>query len=63
MRWMHSVAVIQWPVAFVYYVLIWFVYFTSKKNISGYEILKKYGRKPAIFVFWHGRTMMVSPIT
>ena len=46
----------------VYYVLIWFVYFTSKKNISGLETLKKYAKKPAIFVFWHGRTMMLSPV-
>ena len=26
------------------------------------EILRKYGRKPAIFVFWHGRTMILSPV-
>ena len=55
-------AIIQWPVVFVFYILIWFVYFTSKKEIVGYDILKKYRRKPAIFVFWHGRTMMLSPI-
>jgi hypothetical protein len=48
--------------AVVYYVLIWFVYFTSKKEISGLDTLKKYARKPAIFVFWHGRTMMLSPV-
>ena len=62
MRSLHSVAIVQWPVAFVYYILIWFVYFTSRKEIDGYDILKKYGRRPAIFVFWHGRTMMLSPI-
>jgi hypothetical protein len=61
-RFLSEWAIVQWPIAVVYYVLIWFVYFTSKKEISGYEILKEYRRKPAIFVFWHGRTMMLSPI-
>ena len=55
-------AIVQWPIAFVFYILIWFMYFTSKKEIVGYDILKQYRRKPAIFVFWHGRTMMLSPI-
>ena len=41
---------------------IWFVYFTCRKKITGWEIFKKYRRKPAIFVFWHGRSMMLSPI-
>jgi len=48
--------------AVIYYVLIWFVYLTSKKDISGYDILKKYRKNPAIFVFWHGRSMMLSPV-
>jgi lysophospholipid acyltransferase (LPLAT)-like uncharacterized protein len=55
-------AIIQWPVACVYCILIWFVYFTSYKDIEGYNILKKFSKKPAIFVFWHGRTMMLSPL-
>ena len=38
------------------------MYITSKKDITGLDILKKYARKPAIFVFWHGRTMMLSPV-
>ena len=59
---LHSWAVIQWIMALVYYILIWFVYFTSKKDIKGYKILKQYSKKPAIFVFWHGRTMMLSPL-
>jgi len=59
---MHSWAIVQWIMAMIYCVLIWFVYFTSKKEIIGYDILKKYRKKPAIFVFWHGRTMMLSPL-
>ena len=61
-RFLYGWGVIQWILAIVYYVLIWFVYFTSKKQITGLETLKKYARKPAIFVFWHGRTMMLSPV-
>lgn len=61
-RFLYGWGVIQWILALIYYVLIWFVYFTSKKQITGYQILKKYRDKPAIFVFWHGRTMMLSPV-
>jgi len=61
-RLFYGWGVVQWIAALVYYILIWFVYFTSKKEISGMDILKKYAKKPAIFVFWHGRTMMLSPV-
>ncbi len=42
--------------------LIWFAYFTTWRRIRGREVFIKYRRKPAIFVFWHGRSMMLSPI-
>ena len=58
----YGLAVVQWPIACIYCILIWFVYFTSHKDIKGYDILKQYSKKPAIFVFWHGRTMMLSPL-
>ena len=61
-RYLYGWGVVQWIMAVIYYVLIWFVYFTSKKDITGYDILKKYRKRPAIFVFWHGRTMMLSPV-
>ena len=61
-RILYGWGVIQCFLALIYYVLIWFVYFTSEKDIKGLNILKKYARKPAIFVFWHGRTMMLSPV-
>lgn len=59
---LHSWSIIQWVMVLIYYILIWFVYFTSKKEIKNYDILKKYRKKPAVFVFWHGRTMMLSPL-
>ena len=61
-RFLYGWGLVQWILALVYYILIWFVYFTSKKDITGYDILKKYRKNPAIFVFWHGRTMMLSPV-
>ena len=55
-------ALIQWIIAIILSVPIWTVYFTSVKKYEGLEIFKKYRKKPAIFVFWHGRSMMLSPI-
>ncbi len=55
-------APIQWLLAFFMFFGIYLVYFTSKKDIRGEELFREYNRKPAIFVFWHGRSMMLSPI-
>ena len=53
---------IQWFVAICLSVPMWTVYFTSRKEYVGLEYFKQYRKKPAIFVFWHGRSMMLSPI-
>ncbi len=53
---------VQWVVAGLMAVAIWFVYFTCRKRIKNWDTFKKYRRKPAIFIFWHGRSMMLSPI-
>ncbi len=52
----------QWFLAGLMALAIWFVYFTCRKKIKNWEIFKKYRKKPAIFIFWHGRSMMLSPI-
>ncbi len=52
----------QWIVAVLMATCIWFIYLTSWKTITNRNIFKEYRRKPAIFVFWHGRSMMLSPI-
>ena len=57
-----SLGIIQWVVAILFAIPIWFVYFTSIKRVTNIEIFYKYRKKPAIFVFWHGRSMMLSPI-
>lgn len=55
-------APVQWLIAVLMVIPMWTVYFTSRKEYVGLEHFEKYRRKPAVFVFWHGRTMMLSPI-
>lgn len=55
-------SIIQWVVATLMALAIWFVYFTSRICIRNWDVFKKYRNKPAIFIFWHGRSMMLSPI-
>ena len=57
-----SMGWVQWVVAGLMAIAIWFVYFTCRRRITNWETFKKYRKKPAIFVFWHGRSMMLSPI-
>lgn len=57
-----GLAIIQWIVAIIIATPIWLIYLTCRVKITNYETFKKYRRKPAIFVFWHGRSMMLSPI-
>lgn len=54
--------IFQWIIALLMAVAIWGVYFTSRLRIRNIEVFRKYRKKPAIFVFWHGRSMMLSPI-
>ena len=57
-----GMGLIQWVIAILMAIPMWFVYFTSIKRITNIETFYEYRRKPAIFVFWHGRSMMLSPI-
>lgn len=52
----------QWVVACFFALAIWFVYFTCRKRVKNWDVFKKYRKKPAVFIFWHGRSMMLSPI-
>lgn len=54
--------IIQWIVALIMAICIWFVYFTSFRKIEGKEVLRWCRKNPVIFVFWHGRSMMLSPL-
>ena len=57
-----SCSLLQWVIAFLFSLPIWFVFLTSRKKFEGLDIFKEYRRKPAVFIFWHGRSMMLSPI-
>lgn len=57
-----GLGIFQWIVAVFFAIPIWFTYFTSRKKIYNIDVFYKYRKKPAIFVFWHGRSMMLSPI-
>ncbi|MDR1071499.1 MAG: DUF374 domain-containing protein [Rickettsiales bacterium] len=57
-----SVGVVQWLIALVFYCGIKLVYWTSGKEIRGDYIFRDFRNRPAIFVFWHGRSMMLSTI-
>ena len=57
-----KLGIFQWIIVIFMAIPIWFSYFTSIKRISNIEVFYKYRKKPAIFVFWHGRSLMLSPI-
>lgn len=61
-KWFFGLGLIQWIIAIIIVIPVWVIYFTSRKKITNYKVFKEYRRKPAIFVFWHGRSMMLSPI-
>lgn len=51
----------QWVIAFLMSVMILIVYLTTYKKFKGRQILRRFRNKPAIFVVWHGRVMMLPP--
>lgn len=53
--------IFQWPFVILVALIIWFVYFTSKRRFTNAKVLKKYRSQPVIFVFFHGRSLMLSP--
>lgn len=57
-----GLGIIQWIIVAIAAAVIWIVYFTCWRTINNRAAFRKYRRKSAIFVFWHGRSMMLSPI-
>lgn len=53
---------IQWLLVFMIAGIIWFIYLTSKRRFTNKESLKQYRNKPVVFVFFHGRSAMLSPV-
>ena len=54
--------IIQWILAIMLAGIVWFVFLTSKRKIKNFESIKQYRKKPVIFVFFHGRSVMLSPV-
>ena len=54
--------IVQWFFVFIIAGITWFIYLTSKHRFTNTESLKQYRNKPAIFVFFHGRCAMLSPV-
>lgn len=61
-RSVFGFCLVQWVIAIFLYIPICTVYLTSRKQVIGLDVLKKYSKKPAVFVCWHGRSMMLGPI-
>lgn len=51
-----------WTLAFIMSIMIWGSYFTNKHIIRNKKTLIKMRGKPAIFILWHGRSMMFAPM-
>jgi len=54
--------IIQWTLAIVLAGVTWFIFLTSKHKFTNTESLKQYRNKPVVFVFFHGRCAMLSPV-
>lgn len=52
----------QWVVVAVFAGITWFIFLTSKHKFTNTESLKNYRKKPVVFVFFHGRCAMLSPV-
>ena len=52
----------QWAMALILAGVIWFVFLTSKKRFTNLKSAKQYRKKPVVFVFFHGRCLMLSPV-
>ena len=54
--------IIQWILAVLLAGATWVVFATSKHRFTNTESLKNYRSKPVVFVFFHGRCAMLSPV-
>lgn len=54
---------VQWIAAVLMFVGIWFVYLTCRVRYINKSTFEHFVGRPVIFAFWHGRSMMLSPIT
>lgn len=55
-------SIVQWTLAVMLAGVTWFVFLTSKHKFTNTKSLKQYRKKPVVFVFFHGRCAMLSPV-
>lgn len=54
--------IVQWCFAIPLALLMWLVFLTCCTHVRNKHILKEYRKKPAVFVVWHGRSMLPSVV-
>ena len=57
-----GLGIVQWCFAIPVSLIMWLIFATCCTHVRNKQILKKYRNKPAIFVVWHGRSMILSVI-
>ena len=55
-------SIIQWILVGILALVTWFIFLTSKRRFTNTKSLKNYRKKPVVFVFFHGRCAMLSPV-
>lgn len=54
--------IIQWTLVIILAGITWFIFLTSRHKFTNTKSLKQYRKKPVVFVFFHGRCAMLSPV-
>lgn len=54
--------IVQWCFAIPVSLMMWLVFATCCTHIHNKKILKEYRKKPAVFVVWHGRSMVPTAV-
>ncbi|MCL2538272.1 MAG: lysophospholipid acyltransferase family protein [Alphaproteobacteria bacterium] len=61
-RMFFTLPLVQWLGAALGFASIRFAQLTCRIQYKNPQIIKKYGGAPAIYAFWHGRSMMLSAV-
>jgi len=55
-------SIFQWILVTLLAGLTWFIFLTSRHKFTNTKSLKNYRKSPVVFVFFHGRCAMLSPV-
>jgi len=61
-RGFFTLPIVQWAVAALVSGLIWCIFLSCRARYTGAKNLTAFKGKPAIATFWHGRSMVLSPV-